>query len=172
MQQRRQPRPAKFWAWRPPSSVISRSDTAALPKVRTGLPTNSIELERLGGVAQPRDVRNADFSSMLRSQVFTAKPHARRTPTAETASPRYALLLNELPTLPQRPSEKSVTSVCKKLCRVSRYIHTVEVERPDGSPKVNFAVLLLLRSEELGRTAHMGAQPTHGSVQDSHSSRS
>jgi len=27
----------------------SRSDTAALPKVSTGLPTNSIELERLGG---------------------------------------------------------------------------------------------------------------------------
>ena len=51
-------------------------------------------------------------------------------------------------------------------------IHTVEVERPDGSPKVDFAMLLLLRSEELGRTAYMGAQPTHGSVQDSHSSRS
>ena len=50
--------------------------------------------------------------------------------------------------------------------------HPVEVERSDGSPKVNFAVLLLLRSEELGRTAYMGVHPTHGSVQDSHSSRS
>ena len=37
-------------------------------------------------------------------------------------------------------------------------IHTVEVERPDGSPKVNFAVLLLLRSEELGRAAYMGVR--------------
>jgi hypothetical protein len=41
--------------------VICRSDTAALPKVSTGLPTNSIELERLGGVPQLRDVGNADF---------------------------------------------------------------------------------------------------------------
>ena len=62
VQQRRQPRPAKFWAWRPPSSVICRSDTAALPKVSTGLPTNSIELERLGGTERARDVGNADFS--------------------------------------------------------------------------------------------------------------
>ena len=88
VQQRRQPRPAKFWAWRPPSSVISRSDTAALPKVSTGLPTNSIELERLGGVAQLRDVGNADFSPMGQSQLLTAKPHVCATPTAETASPR------------------------------------------------------------------------------------
>ena len=64
VQQRRQPRLAKFWAWRPPSSVICRSDTAALPKVSTGLPTNSIELERLGAAARPRDVGNADFSPM------------------------------------------------------------------------------------------------------------
>ena len=57
--------------------------------------------------------------------------------------------------------------------RVHPHDHTVEeVERSDGSPKVNFAVLLLLRSEELGRTAYMGVHPTHGSVQDSHSSRS
>ena len=47
-----------------------------------------------------------------------------------------------------------------------------EVDPPDGSPKVDFAMLLLLRSEELGRTAYMCTQPTHGSVQDSHSSRS
>ena len=73
VQQRRQPRPAKFWAWRPPSSVISRSDTAALPKVSTGLPTNSIELERLGGVAQLRHVGNADFSPMSRSQLANEK---------------------------------------------------------------------------------------------------
>ena len=46
--------------------------------------------------------------------------------------------------------------------RLIACIHTVEVERPDGSPKVDFAMLLLLRSEELragknclyGRTAH------------------
>ena len=56
--------------------------------------------------------------------------------------------------------------------RLIACIHTVEVERPDGSLKVNFAVLLLPRSEELGRTAYMGVQPTHGTVQDSHSSRS
>mgnify|MGYP006978346852 CR=1 FL=1 len=52
VQQRRQPRLAKFWAWRPPSSVISRSDTAALPKVSTCLPTNSIELERLSATSR------------------------------------------------------------------------------------------------------------------------
>ena len=40
------------------------SDTAALPKVSTGLPTNSIELERLGGWGRARDVGNADFSPM------------------------------------------------------------------------------------------------------------
>ena len=56
--------------------------------------------------------------------------------------------------------------------RLIACIHTVEVERPDGSPKVDFAMLLLLRSEELVRSAHMGAQPTHRSVQDSHSPRS
>ena len=88
VQQRRQPHPAKFWAWRPPSSVICRSDTAALPKVSTGLPTNSIELERLGGVAQLRHVGNADFSPMRQSQLLTAKPHVCAAPTAETASPR------------------------------------------------------------------------------------
>ena len=120
VQQRRRPRPAIFGPQRAPSIAISRSDTAALVKVSRVLPTNLIVPVRLGGVRRSCDVRNADFSSMLRSQVFTAKPHARRTPTVETASPRYALLLNELPTLPQRPSEKRVTSVCKKLCRVSR----------------------------------------------------
>ena len=46
--------------------------------------------------------------------------------------------------------------------------HHRSSERSDGSPKVNFAVLLLLRSEELGRAAYMGVHPTHGSVQDSH----
>ena len=80
VQQRRQPRPAKFWAWRPPSSVICRSDTAALPKVSTGLPTNSIELERLGGVAQLRDVRNADFSLISQSQLLRCETARLRHP--------------------------------------------------------------------------------------------
>ena len=62
VQKRRQPRLAKFWAWRPPSSVISRSDTAALPKVSTGLPTNSIELERLSATSRRALVRKTDFS--------------------------------------------------------------------------------------------------------------
>ena len=43
---------------------------------------------------------------------------------------------------------------------------------PERSPKADFKMVLVLRSEELGRTAYMGARPTHGSVQDSHSSRS
>ena len=42
------------------------------------------------------------------------------TPTAETASPRYALLYPELLTLPQRPSDKRGMSVCKNLQEVSR----------------------------------------------------
>ena len=88
VQQRRQPRPAKFWAWRPPSSVICRSDTAALPKVSTGLPTNSIELERLRALKRRALVGKTDFSPMSRSQLLTAKPHVCGTPTAETASPR------------------------------------------------------------------------------------
>ena len=48
----------------------------------------------------------------------------------------------------------------------------VEIDSPEGSPKVDFRMLLVLRSEELARTAYMGVQPTHGTVQDSHSSRS
>ena len=48
----------------------------------------------------------------------------------------------------------------------------VEIDPPEGSPKVDFRMVLVLRSEELGRTAYMGVQPTHGTVQDSHSSRS
>ena len=80
VQQRRQPRPAKFWAWRPPSSVICRSDTAALPKVSTGLPTNSIELERLGGVAQLRDVGNADFSPTCGKSTFDCETARLRHP--------------------------------------------------------------------------------------------
>ena len=88
VQQRRQPRPAKFWAWRPPSSVISRSDTAALPKVSTGLPTNSIELERLRAVRRRALVGKTDFSPMSRSQLANEKSHVCRTRTAETASPR------------------------------------------------------------------------------------
>ena len=38
--------------------------------------------------------------------------------------------------------------------------------------KVPHPGLQHVRSEELGRTAYMGVHPTHGSVQDSHSSRS
>ena len=57
------------------------------------------------------------------------------------------------------------------------HVHTrrrsqVEIDPPEGSPKVNFKMVLILRSEELGRTAYMGVQPTHGTVQDSHGSRS
>ena len=48
----------------------------------------------------------------------------------------------------------------------------VEIDSPEGSPKVDFRMLLVLRSEELAKTAYMGVQPTHGTVQDSHSSRS
>ena len=88
VQQRRQPRTAKFWAWRPPSSVISRSDTAALPKVSTGLPTNSIELERLRLARRRALVGKTDFSPMSRSQLANEKSHVCRTRTAETASPR------------------------------------------------------------------------------------
>ena len=50
------------------------------------------------------------------------KSHVCSSATAETASPRYALLYPELSTLPQRPSEKSGMSVCKNLQEVSRYI--------------------------------------------------
>jgi hypothetical protein len=88
VQQRRQPRLAKFWAWGPPSSVISRSDTAALPKVSTGLPTNSIELERLRAVRRRALVCKTDFSPMSRSQLANEKSHVCRTRTAETAPPR------------------------------------------------------------------------------------
>ena len=88
VQQRRQPRPAKFWPWRPPSSVICRSDTAALPKVSRVLPTNSIVPERLGAVARLRDNRNAEFLPLSRCQLLSAKPDNFATATAETASPR------------------------------------------------------------------------------------
>ena len=82
--------------------------------------------------------------------------------TAQAAS--LASLLSCL--MPWEPRESRWESYDHVLSCAST---TVEVERPDGSPKVDFAMLLLLRSEELGSTAHMGAQPTHGSVQDSHS---
>ena len=74
VQQRRQPRPAKFWAWRPPSSVICRSDTAALPKVSTGLPTNSIELERLGAV---RDERSSGRPTFRRCREVNLRTKSR-----------------------------------------------------------------------------------------------
>ena len=44
----------------------------------------------------------------------------------------------------------------------------VEIDPPEGSPKVDFTMVLVLRSKELGRTAYMGVQPTHGTVQGSH----
>ena len=90
VQQRRQPRQAKFWAWEPPSSVICRSDTAALPKVSTGLPTNSIELEveRLRALERRALVGKTDFSPMSRSQLANEKSHVCDVATAETASPR------------------------------------------------------------------------------------
>ena len=43
---------------------------------------------------------------------------------------------------------------------------------PRGSPKLDFRMVLVLRTKELGKTAYMGVQLTHGTVQDSHSSRS
>ena len=59
------------------------------------------------------------------------------------------------------------------LCAYTRRRRSqVEIDPPEGSPKVDFRMVLVLRSEELARTAYMGVQPTHGSVQDSHSSRS
>ena len=48
----------------------------------------------------------------------------------------------------------------------------VEIDPPEGSLKADFRMVLALRSEELARTAYMGIQPTYGTVQDSHSSRS
>ena len=42
----------------------------------------------------------------------------------------------------------------------------VEIDPAERSPKVDFTMVLVLRSEELGRTAYMGVQPTHGTVQD------
>ena len=43
----------------------------------------------------------------------------------------------------------------------------VEIDSPEGSPKVDFTMVLVLRSEELDRSGCMGAQATHGAVQDS-----
>ena len=34
----------------------------------------------------------------------------------------------------------------------------VEIDPPEGSPKVDFRIMLVLRSEELTRTAYMGVQ--------------
>ena len=66
---------------------------------------------------------------------------------------------------------KPVEVVCSRLIAC---IHTVEVRSKstpsEGSAKVDFRMVLLLRSEELARTAYMGVKPIHGTVQDSHSS--
>ena len=48
----------------------------------------------------------------------------------------------------------------------------VEIDPPEGSPKVDFRMVLVLRSEELTSNAYMGVQPIHGTVQGSHISRS
>ena len=64
---------------------------------------------------------------------------------------------------------KPMEDVCSRL--IAR-VNTVEVDRPERSPKADFTTVLVLRSEELGRTAYMDVQPTHGTVQDSHSPRS
>ena len=48
----------------------------------------------------------------------------------------------------------------------------VEIDPPEGSPKVDFRMVLVLRSEELARIAYTSIRPSHGTVQDSHSSRS
>ena len=48
--------------------------------------------------------------------------------------------------------------------RLIACIHAVEIDPPEGSRKVDFRMVLVLRSEELGRTAYMGVQLTHGTV--------
>ena len=48
----------------------------------------------------------------------------------------------------------------------------VDIDPLEGSPKVDFRMMLVLGSEALAKTAYMGVQPTHGTVQDSHSFRS
>ena len=58
------------------------------------------------------------------------------------------------------------------LLRIHAVRSQVEIDPPGGRPKAKFTMVLVLRSEELGGTAYMGVQPTHGAVQDSHSSRS
>ena len=88
VQQRRQPRLAKFWAWRPPSSVISRSDTAALLKVSRVLPTNSIELERLSATSRRALVEKPEKIACATGQLANVKSHVCDVATAETASPR------------------------------------------------------------------------------------
>ena len=88
VQQRRQPRPAKFWAWRPPSSVISRSDTAALPKVSTGLPTNSIELERLRALERRALVGKTDVAKST-CERKVSRMFAAPERTAETADNHF-----------------------------------------------------------------------------------
>ena len=48
----------------------------------------------------------------------------------------------------------------------------VEIDPPEGSPKVDFRMVLVLRSEELAGTAYIGVQPAHGAVEDRYTSRS
>ena len=51
-----------------------------------------------------------------------------------------------------------ITSYCVHTRRRSQ----VEIDPLEGSPKVDFRMVLVLRSEELARTAHIGVQPAHG----------
>ena len=55
------------------------------------------------------------------TQANSATEKSHVCSNSETASPRYALLYPELPTLPQRPSEKRGMSVCKNLGQVSLF---------------------------------------------------
>ena len=72
-----------------------------------------------------------------------------------------------------RSAGKRVEVVCSRLIACIHAIGSqVEIDPTEGSPKVDFRMVLVLRSEELARTAYMGVQPTHGTVQDSHTSRS
>ena len=112
VQQRRQPRPAIFGPQRPPSIAISRSDTAALLKVSRVLPTNLIVPVRLGGVARPRDVGNADFrrcrelNSCLRNRTL-APPHWAKPPRRDT----HFFLINYQPYLKGRARKASLVFV-------------------------------------------------------------
>ena len=113
VQQRRQPRPAIFGPQRPPSITISRSDSAALLKVSRVLPTNLIVPVRLGPPTRPRDVENADFSPMSRTQNLRmrnrtiASPQRAKPPRRDT----HFFLINYQPYLKGRARKASLVFV-------------------------------------------------------------